>query len=277
MQAPPRCSRAPGASDRQCPYRRAGACRGRYRSDPTDRASSPLALPTRTAAPGPRGGRAAPDGPGRRTSATRQRASGRVKSELVSGSLFGCFANPRLKPRLGPAAEAADRDVSSLTSAEPRVYPRTCGDAFRDTSGQPSTSISPAAALARNAGPAPYRWNTPPSATPPTSAANPVIPWYAPNPLPWWVPASRATSARSGLSVSPETRPSARNSPHAAAAVPARAIPTASIAYTSHPIHIVCPGPSRSLAAPPRKLDDDRTTCIAAHNSGTSVTGTPNS
>ncbi len=91
------------------------------------------------------------------------------------------------------------------------------------------------------------------------------------------MPASRATSARSGLSVSPETSPSARNSPHAAAAVLARAIPTASIAYTSHPTHIVCPGPSRSLAAPPRKLDDDRTTCTAAHKSGTIDTGTPSS
>src|SRR5207247_7042825 len=101
--------------------------------------------------------------------------------------------------------------------------------------GHANTSARPPVALARNAGAAPYRWNTPPSATPPTSAANPVRPWYVPNPLPCCVPASRATSARSGLSVSPETRPSARNSPHAAAAVPARAIPTASIAYPRHP------------------------------------------
>src|SRR5207244_1804523 len=57
----------------------------------------------------------------------------------------------------------------------------------------------------------------------------------------------------------------------------ARAIPTTSIAYTSHPTHIVCPGPSRSLAAPPRKLDDERTTCTAAHKSGTTDTGTPSS
>src|SRR5437764_738643 len=69
--------------------------------------------------------------------------------------------------------------------AEPRVDPRTWGAAFHDTSGQASTSAGPPAALARNAVPAPYRWNTAPTATPPIKAANPVMPWYAPNPLPW--------------------------------------------------------------------------------------------
>jgi len=37
-----------------------------------------------------------------------------------------------------------------------------------------STSANPPAALVRNAVPAPNRWNTTPSPTPPTSAANPV-------------------------------------------------------------------------------------------------------
>src|SRR2546428_10700377 len=150
-------------------------------------------------------------------------------------------------------------------SAEPRVYSRQAAQA---RTGQASTSATPPTALARTAVAAPYRWNTPPNATPPARAANPVMPWYAPNPLPWRAPASRATSARSGLSVSPDTRPSARNSPHAAAAVPARATPAASSAYTGPPAHIVRAGPTPPVPAPPPKLLDEPTTCTTAPTNG---------
>src|SRR2546430_1886715 len=84
-----------------------------------------------------------------------------------------------------------------------------------------------------------------------------------------------ARCAASGLGKGPAHGRNAGTRPPAAVGGRARPTPATATAPTRRPSHIVCPGPSRSLAAPPRKLDDDRTTCTADHNSGTTATGTP--
>src|SRR5207237_10086804 len=106
-------------------------------------------------------------GAGRRASGEEWRGRGRRHRAHGDGR------GPPDAPR-GVVVGNAGPDIARGSPAH--LTPRHRQTPARARTGHPSTSPSPPAALARNAGPAPYRWNTAPSATPPTSAAKPVTP-----------------------------------------------------------------------------------------------------